>query len=74
MKEAEEYVRKCDLLLVVGTSAQVQPASNLPVVARKNGAKILEINISETALTKEVTDMFILGEAGTVLPGIISAL
>lgn len=35
----------CKLMLVIGTSAVVQPAASLPVLARQKGAKIVELNI-----------------------------
>ncbi|KAF8820814.1 histone deacetylase SIR2 [Cardiosporidium cionae] len=56
---AAKEVQKCDLLLVVGTSASVSPASNLPRIAMKNGAQVIEINITETALTNRVSDKII---------------
>jgi NAD-dependent deacetylase len=35
----------CKLMLVIGTSAVVQPAASLPAVAQQKGAKIVEVNI-----------------------------
>jgi NAD-dependent deacetylase len=35
----------CKLMLVIGTSAVVQPAVSLPALAQQNGAKIVEVNI-----------------------------
>lgn len=35
----------CELMLVIGTSAVVQPAASLPVLAQQKGAKIVEVNI-----------------------------
>lgn len=37
-------VQKAPWLLVVGTSAEVEPAARLPVAARRAGARIVEIN------------------------------
>lgn len=34
----------CRIMLVIGTSAVVQPAASLPAVARQNGATLVEIN------------------------------
>jgi NAD-dependent deacetylase len=34
----------CKLMLVIGTSAVVQPAASLPVLARQKGARIVEVN------------------------------
>ncbi|MEJ5928224.1 NAD-dependent deacylase [Corynebacterium sp. H128] len=44
---AEELIRDCDLLLVVGTSGVVQPAASLPRLARR----VLEISPDPTELT-----------------------
>ncbi len=35
----------CKIMLVIGTSAVVQPAASLPVLAQQKGAKIVEVNI-----------------------------
>lgn len=44
---AEELIRDCDLLIVVGTSGIVQPAASLPLLARH----VLEISPDPTSLT-----------------------
>jgi NAD-dependent deacetylase len=41
----------CDLMLVVGTSALVQPAASLPLIAKQNGAALVEINPQPTPLS-----------------------
>ncbi len=61
----------CKLMLVIGTSAVVQPAASLPHLARQKGAKIIEVNI-EPAFTD--ADFFIGEKAGTVLSGLLSAI
>ena len=43
-QRADHAVRACDLLLVVGTSAEIDPAARLPVLARHHGARVWEIN------------------------------
>ena len=57
----------CQALLVVGTSAIVQPAASFPLAAARAGAKIIEINIEPTPLTPHA-DYFFQGKAGEVLP------
>jgi NAD-dependent deacetylase len=64
----------CDLMLVVGTSAVVQPAAMIPIIAKENGAKIVEINPERTPLTVEVSDYLIMGEAGEVMNQILAAM
>ncbi len=60
-------VNKADVMLIVGTNAEVLPAADLPVVAKENGAKIIEINIKKSHLTNTVSDIFLKGKATEVL-------
>ena len=66
---AEEAAGRCDVCLVVGTSALVYPAANLPLVALRGGAFLVEVNPERTPLS-EVCDETIAGPAGVVLPRI----
>ncbi len=62
---------KCRVMLVIGTSAVVQPAASLPHVAKQGGAAIVEINL-ERAFPE--ADYFPEGKAGTLLPLIVSEI
>lgn len=73
LEEAFDAARRCDLMLVVGTSAFVQPAASLPIVAKQSGAYVVEINKDPTPLTGIVDDS-ILGSAGEVLPHLVARL
>ena len=66
--EAEELAQECDLLLVIGTSGEVAPASYLPYLAKKWGALLVENNLEPTRLTYSLTDHFLQGPAGKMLP------
>ena len=66
-EEAAERAARCDLCLVVGTSAVVYPAAGLPVAARRAGAFLVEVNPEPTPLS-EVCDATVRGRAGEVLP------
>ncbi|AGK61930.1 NAD-dependent protein deacetylase, SIR2 family [Archaeoglobus sulfaticallidus PM70-1] len=46
-----DLAEKSDLILVVGTSAVVQPAASVPMMTKRSGGKIIEINPDETPLT-----------------------
>ena len=63
MKEATES----DVVIVVGTTGEVMPACIIPQIARQNGAKVIEINISHSALTYGTTTHFLQGKAGEVM-------
>ena len=61
----------CKLMLVIGTSAVVQPAASLPVLAQQKGAKIVEVNI-ERAFSG--ADYVISEKAGDGLSGILEEI
>jgi NAD-dependent deacetylase len=61
-------------MLVIGTSAVVQPAALMPVVAKESGAKIIEINPEPTPLTGDISDYLIRGTAGDVMNRIMADL
>ncbi len=74
MFEAHALAEKCDVMIVVGTSAQVYPAAQLPFTAKSNGAFIIESNTERTEFTEAVTDAFLQGPAGETLPQLLRAL
>jgi NAD-dependent deacetylase len=55
------------MALIVGTSALVQPAASLPLLAKQNGAYLIEINPDETPLSP-YADETLHGLAGEILP------
>lgn len=65
--------QSCDAMLVVGTSAVVQPAASLPLMAKRGGALVGEINREETPISGLV-DESVFGSAGEVLPELVRAL
>ena len=66
-EQAEEEARGCGVLLVIGTSAQVAPACDVPRIARKAGAAVVEINPEETTLTGALTDIRLAGTASDAI-------
>jgi NAD-dependent deacetylase len=66
-EQAEEEARTCGVLLVVGTSAQVSPACDIPRIAKESGAAVIEINPEETSLSGNVTDIHLRGSASEAL-------
>jgi NAD-dependent deacetylase len=59
--------RKAELFLVIGTSGVVSPASQMPLLALDNGAKVVEVNPDSTVLTP-YTSLSIRGKAVEILP------
>ena len=59
--------REAELFLVIGTSGVVSPASTMPWLALKTGAKVVEINPHSTVLTTNVSSS-LRGKAAEILP------
>ncbi|MBM3127085.1 MAG: NAD-dependent deacylase [Chloroflexi bacterium] len=51
--EAQQESEKCDVMIVAGSSLEVMPVADLPVVARRHGAQIVIINNSATPMDKQ---------------------
>lgn len=57
----------CDLMLIIGTTGEVMPASMLPTTAKRHGATIIEINPESSNYTNDTTDIFLKGKAGSMM-------
>ena len=67
---AEEAAAACEAFLVVGTSAVVFPAAGLIPVARANGAKVIEFNLTRTDASY-YADVGLYGRSGDTLPRVV---
>ncbi len=67
LQKAWIAAERCRLMLVIGTSAVVHPAASLPLVAQRNGARLVEFNSAETPLS-EYVDAILRGPAAETLP------
>ncbi len=65
--KSQELAVKADLVLVVGTTGEVAPASYIPLIAKQRGAVIIEINPAESTYTHGTTDIYIPKKAGEAL-------
>ncbi len=50
LDRANELANSCDLMIVIGSTLVVQPASSFPSIAKENGALLAIITLSETPL------------------------
>jgi NAD-dependent deacetylase len=72
-KETQEAYHRssiCDLFIVVGSSLVVQPAASMPMVAKRNGARLVIINRDPTPYD-DVADLVIHGQAGPTMASIL---
>jgi len=69
-----QETEKSDLFLLIGTTGEIMPASQLPILAKKNGAKIVEINIAPSNYTNSITDVFIQEKATVAINLLVEAI
>lgn len=73
--QSHQEARKCDLMLICGTSATVYPFASLPSTARsRRQVTIIEINDEPTSLTGHISDYLIQGKTGEILPQLVEAV
>jgi NAD-dependent deacetylase len=69
-QEAYHRSSLCDLFIVIGSSLVVQPAASMPLVAKRNVAKLVIINRDPTPYD-DMADMVIHGQAGPTMAAIL---
>ena len=62
---------QCDFFLIVGSTLVVQPAAQMPIYAKNNGAFLAIINLSDTPCD-DMCDVIIRAKAAEVLQQIVS--
>jgi NAD-dependent deacetylase len=67
---AGQAIAGCSLMLVVGTSGVVEPASSFAALARRRGARIVEINLEPTPISR-AANVSIFGRSGEILPDLV---
>jgi NAD-dependent deacetylase len=71
MQRAEEMTRSCDLFLAIGSSLVVWPAAGFPLMAKRNGARLVILNRDATEFD-EIADLVVRDDIGTVLSPFIA--
>jgi len=71
LEAADQMLKDCDLMLVLGSSLVVYPVAWYPQKALSLGAKLAIINIQETDMDS-LSEVVIHGKIGDVLPKIVS--
>jgi len=80
LDEIEDLIADCQILLVIGTSAQVYPAAGLPQAVKQWGGKVFEFNKEQTLGRDHlsgigvITDYFFEGDVVETLPMLVKAL
>jgi NAD-dependent deacetylase len=70
---ATKEAKRCDLILVAGSSLEVWPAADIPCQAVNNGARSVIVNLQATAFDAQA-DVVIHDDVTEILPRIVDAL
>ena len=73
MARAEAATKACDLMLVLGSSLQVYPAAGFPLLAERQGARLVILNREETPLDG-FANLVLHAEIGPTLGSVIDLL
>jgi NAD-dependent deacetylase len=66
MRRAQDMAQSCDLFLAIGSSLVVWPAAGFPLIAKRNGARLVIINREPTEFD-DIADLVARQDIGTVL-------
>jgi NAD-dependent deacetylase len=70
MQRASDLSQACDLFLAIGSSLSVMPAAGFPLLAKRQGARLVIINREATELDA-IADLVVRQDIGTVLEPLI---
>jgi NAD-dependent deacetylase len=71
MRRAEDLTRASDLFLAIGSSLVVWPAAGFPLMAKRNGARLVIINREATEFDT-IADLVVREDIGSVLAPLIA--
>lgn len=73
LRQAQQAAEMCDLMLVAGSSLEVSPANDLPWLAKRQGARLIIVNLTETHLDA-LADVVIHADVVDILPKLATAV
>ncbi|GAB1420581.1 NAD-dependent protein deacylase Cob2 [Anaerolineales bacterium] len=73
LQAAKKEARRADVMIMAGSSLEVAPASELPILAHRSGAKLIIVNLEPTHLDS-IASVVIHGDVAEVLPNLLRKL
>ena len=70
LTESKRQARESDLMLVAGSSLEVAPAGDLPLLAKETGSRLIIVNYEETHVD-DLADIVIHADVVDVLPRLV---
>lgn len=73
LAEAIKRSKNCDLFFVIGSSLVVTPAANMPGIAKKNGVKLIILNLGETPYDN-IADLRLFNNINSILIPVVKKI
>ena len=73
MYEADQESKQCDVMVIIGSSLEVEPAADLPFVAKKNGASLVIVNKTATIADAQA-EVVLREDVAVALPHLVAAV
>jgi len=73
-EKSMEEAAGADVILIIGTTGEVMPASYIPQIAKQNGVTVIEINPEESNFTQSITDIYLKATATEAMNALIKGL
>lgn len=73
LNQAMKEARRCDLILVAGSSLEVTPAADIPFLAAENNARAIIVNLEPTSFDSHA-DVVLHGNVAEILPQLVEAV
>ncbi len=70
LRTAQQAALGCDLVIVVGSSLEVMPAADLPLLAKRRGARLLILNLGRTMADSQA-DLIIREDVAVSIPRLV---
>jgi NAD-dependent deacetylase len=69
-----EEASNADVVIIIGSTGEVMPASYIPQIAKQNGATIIEINPEKSMYTNSITDIHLREKATVAMEKLLAEL
>jgi NAD-dependent deacetylase len=70
---SQQAAKKSDVMIVAGSSLQVAPAGDIPLLTKEHGGKLIFVNLGPTHLD-QVADIVIRADVADALPRLVHAV
>ena len=66
-QDSIKVANRSEVMLVIGTTGEIMPASQIPLIAKQNGARIIEVNPEISNYSNSITDIYLQGKATEIM-------